>query len=125
MGKRAKREQRNAERRAILAAAEGARTEAEARRRVTRRAAFLAEWVAQRCPACGSAEVASILYGLPMYDEELRADLDAGRVVLGGCCVGGDDPVWLCRACKHQWGRLFPTPNQDAEPAAAPPPAIG
>jgi hypothetical protein len=108
MGKRAKREQRNAERRAAIAAVEGARTAAEAARHLARRAGFLAELAAQRCPACGSAEVAGIGYGLPRYTAELRADLDAGRVVLGGCDISGDDPVWVCRACQHSWGRRFP-----------------
>ena len=97
MGKRAKREQRHAERRDVAAT-----REAESR------AAFLAEVAAQRCPVCGASEVARIGYGLPRFTAELTADLDAGRVVLGGCDISGDDPVWLCRACKHAWGRLFP-----------------
>ena len=102
MGKRAKREQRHTERRAAASACEA-----------ERRAAFLAEVAAQRCPVCGAAGVARIGYGLPRFTPDLTADLDAGRVVLGGCDISGDDPVWLCRACKHSWGRLFP--HQSAE----------
>ena len=45
-------------------------------------------------------------YGLPRFTPELKADLDAGRVVLGGCCVCDDDPVYTCRDCKRPWGRL-------------------
>ena len=84
------------------------------------RSAFLAKLAAQRCPSCGAVEVAAILYGLPRFDDELRADLDAGRVVLGGCCIGGDDPVWVCRGCHHHWGKLFPAPAQAEEPGGAP-----
>jgi hypothetical protein len=87
--------QRNAERRATVAAA----------RHQAWRTRFLTELGAQRCPACGSAEVAGIQYGLPLFTAELNADLDAGRVVLGGCCIGGDDPAWVCRECKHHWGQ--------------------
>lgn len=69
-----------------------------------RRAQFLADLAAQRCPKCGSAEVAGILYGLPGCDE-VEADLEAGRLAAGGCVVCGDDPVWHCWSCRHQWGR--------------------
>ena len=31
-----------------------------------------------KCPECGSKKVASILYGLPMFDEELERRLNAG-----------------------------------------------
>jgi hypothetical protein len=57
------------------------------------------------CPACHSARVARILYGLPHFTPELGKELDEGRVVLGGCCVFGDDPEWHCTACGHRWGR--------------------
>lgn len=123
MGKRVKREQRNAERRVAVAAVEGARTAAEAARRTAWRSRFLAELDAQRCPACGSAEVAGVLYGLPRFTAELTADLDAGRMVLGGCCVCDDDPVWACRACKREWGRLgdrHTEPDASADGGAAP-----
>ena len=55
-------------------------------------------------PKCGLNKVVSILYGLPMFDEELERKLDAGEIVLGGCCVSGDDPTWHCVSCRHQWG---------------------
>jgi hypothetical protein len=56
------------------------------------------------CPFCGDERVAWIIYGLVSV-EELRADLDAGRVILGGCSVSEDSPEWRCRACGHEWGR--------------------
>ena len=52
-----------------------------------------------RCPACGSRRMARILYGMPMGDEKLTRDLDAGRIVLGGCCVTDDDRSWRCADC--------------------------
>jgi hypothetical protein len=54
------------------------------------------------CPECGAARVAQILYGYDSLYEE--ADLDAGRVVLGGCVVREDSPQWRCAACGHEWG---------------------
>ena len=52
-----------------------------------------------KCPACGSSHMADILYGLPALSEKLQADLDDGRIVLGGCCVTDHDPSWQCAVC--------------------------
>lgn len=57
-----------------------------------------------RCPKCGSKNVASILYGLPMFGEELERQLEGGEDTLDGCIVTGDNPIWHCSACRHQWG---------------------
>jgi hypothetical protein len=56
-------------------------------------------------PVCGGRRVASILYGLTDFTPELERELDEGRVVLGGCCVFGDDPEWRCGDCGRRWGR--------------------
>jgi len=53
-----------------------------------------------KCPECGSFRVARILYGFPAYSAELEADIKAGRVTIGGCCITGDDPVWKCMDCE-------------------------
>ncbi len=53
----------------------------------------------RKCPKCGSACIASYLYGMPAVDEKLERELDAGRIVLGGCCVSEDDPQWQCADC--------------------------
>ena len=37
---------------------------------------------------------------MPGYDEQMQQDLEAGRVVLGGCCVSGGDPPWACASCN-------------------------
>ena len=52
-----------------------------------------------KCPTCGHSPVASILCGRPAFSKELEADLEAGRVTLGGCCVSDDDPAWECGKC--------------------------
>ena len=58
------------------------------------------------CPECGSKKVASIRYGLPMlFDEELKRRLNAGQIILGGCCITDDDPLWQCVECQHRWGK--------------------
>lgn len=55
------------------------------------------------CPRCGAVSVAAILYGMPAFDERLAADLEAGRVALGGCCVSDDMPEWQCGRCSYKW----------------------
>jgi hypothetical protein len=54
-----------------------------------------------RCPACSSPEAVPILYGFP--SEDAARDAEAGKLVLGGCVVGDDDPQWQCRACGRRW----------------------
>ena len=51
------------------------------------------------CPSCRSRGVARIQYGEPAYSEGLEADLEARRVVLGGCMVWHDQPDRSCTAC--------------------------
>ncbi len=61
------------------------------------------EFNGQICPYCKSMRCASIEYGFREIDEELKRKLDTEKVVLGGCCVTGDDPQWLCLNCGHKW----------------------
>jgi hypothetical protein len=49
------------------------------------------------CPQCGTSNPLPIVYGMP--GPELMSDAQEGRVALGGCCVGEDDPDLECRAC--------------------------
>jgi hypothetical protein len=60
----------------------------------------------ERCPDCSSERIAAISYGLPTFDEELRRDLEGGRVVLGGCTIMDRAPTWRCLGCGRQGGRL-------------------
>ena len=54
-----------------------------------------------KCPKCGSKKVAAVLYGMPAYNDELQAKLDAGEVVLNGCEIVVDDPMhpYECLDC--------------------------
>ena len=56
------------------------------------------------CPSCGGPRVAAILYGLPLFDDDLNRALDEGRVVLGGCSAFEDSAIWRCLECGHGWG---------------------
>ena len=58
----------------------------------------------QKCPECGSAKVAEIVYGYPSSDWE--KDVDSGKVVLGGCCIPPDPHSWQCQSCDHEWGEV-------------------
>jgi len=57
------------------------------------------------CPLCGSARVAEILWGMPAFSEQMQKDLDAGKIVLGGCCIFGDEPTWQCADCGTDFYR--------------------
>lgn len=54
----------------------------------------------KKCPACSSHRIAEILYGMPEFSAKLEKDLNACRIILGGCCVTNDDPEWQCADCQ-------------------------
>ena len=58
-----------------------------------------------KCPKCGSEKVAMVLYGMPAFDEELEAKIDAGDVVLNGCCIEVGDPMhpYECKECGFRF----------------------
>ncbi len=53
----------------------------------------------KKCPECKSNRIASILYGMPAYTDQLEEDLRLGKVILGGCEVTLNDPKWQCADC--------------------------
>ena len=53
----------------------------------------------RKCPECGSARIATMLYGNPAFTTDLEEKLAAGLVVLGGCTFERDAPVWRCVEC--------------------------
>ena len=57
----------------------------------------------EKCPKCGGKAV-PICYGYPPV--ELMKEAEKGNVVLGGCIVGGNDPKWSCKKCRHEWGKV-------------------
>ena len=74
-----------------------------------------------RCPACGSKDLAELLYGLIRPDERLhfsalglyrpntqmRRAIADGIFQLRGCVIGNSSPEWQCNSCKHQWGNAL------------------
>lgn len=68
------------------------------------------------CPACGSNDIATFLYGMPMYTPALDRELEQGTVILGGCDINPDAPRWCCNSCNHLWGEtLFSLSLKEAE----------
>jgi len=57
------------------------------------------------CPCCGSCNVASYLYGMPVMSEDLERDLENHKVICAGCCVSEDDPAYHCNVCGKDFGR--------------------
>ena len=68
-----------------------------------------------KCPRCGSRNTARILYGMPAFTDEFQAQLDAGRIYIGGCCIDGArtkeggwvslDPARYCNHCKKTFAK--------------------
>lgn len=56
----------------------------------------------RKCPNCGSATAASILYGMPNPSEELIKKEQRGEIVFGGCVIelDGNQPSWQCPKCE-------------------------
>ena len=64
------------------------------------------------CPECDCDDLARVLYGLPADPNALQLYIDAGRVVLGGCLVTDDDPIWHCNVCKNRFGKRSEQKNE-------------
>ena len=60
------------------------------------------------CPTCESRRIATIVWGMPSSD--IMPDLEAGKVVCGGCCVSPVDPKWQCLACGT---RIYPARKRE------------
>lgn len=58
-----------------------------------------------KCHKCGSEQVARILYGLPVFNEELEQQIAERKLVLGGCCLSGSDPRYHCFGCGKDIGK--------------------
>ena len=70
----------------------------------------------QTCPRCGSGKIAEIQYGMPAFSKRLEADLEAHRVVLGGCMVWPDQPDLSCAACSFEFRADAVVPVLDPTP---------
>lgn len=56
-----------------------------------------------RCAKCDSTKIATILYGLVIFDEKLEKQFDRGVITLGGCCITDHDPKYECMTCGMQF----------------------
>lgn len=54
------------------------------------------------CPSCNNKNVAVILWGYPLETAELTTALHENKIILGGCCISENDPVWRCTDCYTQ-----------------------
>lgn len=55
-----------------------------------------------KCPKCGSNRIAEFRYGTKTLTIDIQKDIDNGKVVLGGCCQTGFDPLWYCNSCQTE-----------------------
>lgn len=67
------------------------------------------------CPSCKRRSIAEIIYGMPGSDPELWERVNAGEIVLGGCCILGDEPDWCCTGCNQQIYRKPKTQPKHAD----------
>ena len=72
-----------------------------------------------KCPKCRSKSVASILFGMPAYSEQLIKDQEEGKVVFGGCVIDEHfNPDWHCNECEYEWEKNKPNQGYYAESEA-------
>jgi len=57
------------------------------------------------CPQCQSKKVIPIIYGMPT--EETFNEADAGKFVLGGCCINEESPEWHCTDCLCEFSTVL------------------
>ncbi len=77
-----------------------------------------------KCPHCGSVNTARYLYGMPAFSEEMQVKLDAGKWVLGGCCISSVEingqsvdtmSARRCNDCKKDFASAPILINRKAE----------
>lgn len=56
------------------------------------------------CPNCRSKNIIDIVYGYPTA--KAMKEAEKGKIHLGGCCVGLNDPQWYCKSCKKEFGKI-------------------
>ena len=66
----------------------------------------------KKCPKCGN-NLTEIIYGMPA--PELFEAAERGEVILGGCCLSGDDPKYHCKKCKVGFSRDLKKEYKDQE----------
>ena len=56
------------------------------------------------CSRCGSDNTIDIIFGFPTPSTMKKAE--RGEVWLGGCEVTDNDPLWYCKDCKREFGKI-------------------
>lgn len=59
-----------------------------------------------KCPYCGSTDIARYIYGMPAMDDEVRKDLENGKLIIAGCEIhpGKPMPTDHCNNCNKEFG---------------------
>lgn len=63
--------------------------------------------MSEKCPKCGSENIAEIFWGMPAMDEDLERRIEEGKIVIGGCCITGFAPDWHCNDCGCEFGETL------------------
>jgi transcription elongation factor Elf1 len=61
------------------------------------------EIIITNCPKCNSTNLAKYLYGLPDFTDELKKQIADKEIVLGGCELSFDNPIYRCNDCKEEF----------------------
>ncbi len=54
-----------------------------------------------KCPYCGSTNISEYIYGYPAFDDEMRKQIESGKIILGGCEIDPSKamPERKCNNC--------------------------
>jgi hypothetical protein len=61
------------------------------------------EIIVSNCLKCNSDNLAKYHYGLPNFTDELKKQIDDGKIILGGCELSIDNPSYCCNDCKYEF----------------------
>jgi hypothetical protein len=40
---------------------------------------------------------------MPAFSKKLEKDLENRKIILGGCCISDDSPLFHCNECAKEW----------------------
>ena len=52
------------------------------------------------CPVCGSSKIGTYLWGEPAMSKRLESEIKEGKIIIAGCCISDDDPLYACLDCN-------------------------
>ena len=44
---------------------------------------------------------------MPSFRKKLEKELEQGKIILGGCCIENDSPLFHCNDCDKEWDNKF------------------